>query len=186
MTLCHWPCFTSQFINKLFPNKIAWRIAACQSDYTAIAVSRVGRVKTSVHLIMQKEPWNIFLKTRQILKGNLFSKTPVRDRSFITLRSSGLEEGNPQYITLLQRNLWIFKSVDWNFYSLPGHEISKDFSCKFSKKLLNFQIRLWKYVTFWKIHKESMKFHNREVNKNSNHRIWKFKDFVLTVRLVSA
>jgi len=69
--------------------------------------------------------------------------------------------------SLLKRNLWIFKSGAWNFYSLPGYEISKYFPCEFSKKLLNFQIRLWKYVTFfWKIHKESiLKFHNRENNK---------------------
>jgi len=29
--------------------------------------------------------------------------------------------------------------------------------------------------------KSILKFLNREVNKHSNHRIWKFKDFVLTV-----
>jgi len=28
-----------------------------------------------------------------------------------------------------------------------------------------------------------MKFQNREVNQNSNHRVWKFKDFVLTVNV---
>jgi len=59
-------------------------------------------------------------------------------------------------ITLLKRNLRIFKSGDWIFFSLPGHEISKYFSCKFSKKLLNFQIRIWKYVTFWKIHEDKV------------------------------
>ena len=34
--------------------------------------------------------------------------------------------------------------------------------------------------TFLKI----LKFHNREMNKYSNNRTWKFKDFVLTESLV--
>ena len=38
--------------------------------------------------------------------------------------------------TLSKRNLWIFKSGGWNFYSLPGNVFSKYFSGKFSKKLL--------------------------------------------------
>jgi len=41
--------------------------------------------------------------------------------------------------TLLKRNLWIFKSSDWNFYSLPGYEISKYFPCELSKKLRIFK-----------------------------------------------
>jgi len=86
--------------------------------------------------------------------------------------------------TLLKRNLWIFKSGVGIFIHFPVMKFQNTFLVNFQKRLLNFQIRLWKYVTFWKIHKESiLKFHNREVNKNSNHQIWKFKDFVLTVNL---
>ena len=35
-----------------------------------------------------------------------------------------------------KRNIWIFKYGDWNFYSIPGYEILKYFSHKFSKMLL--------------------------------------------------
>jgi len=59
---------------------------------------------------------------------------------------------------------------------------------KFSKKLLDFQNWLWKlsnfyqYKSFMKLYKKSVvKFHNREVNKNSRKWIWKFKDFAETV-----
>jgi len=35
------------------------------------------------------------------------------------------------------------------------------------------------WVTFEKMYKKSiLKFDSRKVNKNSNHRIWKFKEFV--------
>jgi len=57
------------------------------------------------------------------------------------------------------------------------------FLVNFTKKLRIFKADFENSVTFCKIQKESiLKFHNREVNKNSNHQIWKFKDFVLTVR----
>jgi len=56
------------------------------------------------------------------------------------------------------------------------------FLVNFPKKLRFFKAEVENLVTFWKIHKEGiLKFHNREVNKNSDRRFWKFKDFVLTV-----
>jgi len=50
------------------------------------------------------------------------------------------------------------------FYSLPSYEISKYFSWKFSKKVT------WLSFFFKKNYKKSiLKFHDQEVNTNSNH-----------------
>jgi len=55
--------------------------------------------------------------------------------------------------------------------NFPNSSLISEFGLKTPNFLENLQF-----------HKESiLKFHNRDENKNSNHRIWKFKDFVLTV-----
>jgi len=73
---------------------------------------------------------------------------------------------------------FLFTSRLWNF-KIPFLWIFQKVT-KYSNSA--FKIRNF----FWKIHKESIsKFHNREVNKNSYHRIWKFKDFVLTVWVIT-
>ena len=49
--------------------------------------------------------------------------------------------------------------------------------------LINFQKKYVK-VTFLKIYKNSILIFHNQMYKNSNHRFWKFKDFILTVYMI--
>jgi len=63
---------------------------------------------------------------------------PISLKLYFTRNTSGCYE-----LIIIKTNFWIFKSGKWNFYSLFGYEISKNFSC-FPKKVPNFQSRFWK------------------------------------------
>ena len=82
----------------------------------------------------------------------------------LTVVSENLSSSNLPWIlldytfsSLLKRNIWIFKSGDWNLYSLPGYESSKYFSCNFKKKEIQTRILsnfkklqkkgFWKFIT---------------------------------------